>query len=255
MKSPLRYPGGKSRAVKTILSEIPRDIKTYLEPFLGGGSVFLALLAERPWLSFSGNDLDAELIGFWQALQNPVTAGKVVAQAALIRHRSETAIRYYCEAAREKETLSPAEYYILNRCSFSGTVRMGGLGPGLTRFTFKQIESLLNYPESLSRVSFTCEDYTSFLAARADRDSFTFVDPPYIGIDGLYACVQINHERLAAGLKCLPGRWLLTLNDCPEVRALYAGCNVRPLALTYGMNNCSKAGKQKRATELMISNY
>ena len=132
---------------------------------------------------------------------------------------------------------------------------MGGLGPGLTRYTFKQIESLLSYPESLSRVSITCEDYIPFLAARADKDSFTFVDPPYYGIKGLYKHQEIDHERLAAGLRCLPGRWLLTLNDCPEVRALYAGCNVRPLALTYGMNNCSKAGKQKRATELMISNY
>ena len=67
IKSPLRYPGGKSKALKNIIPQIPSDIQEYREPFVGGGSVFLAVKqkfgdqVKRYWI----NDLNYNLYCFW----------------------------------------------------------------------------------------------------------------------------------------------------------------------------------------------
>jgi DNA adenine methylase len=70
LKSPLRYPGGKSRAVKHILPHFPEDIREVCSPFLGGGSVELALATRG--IQVYGYDVFEPLIWFWQALlQDP----------------------------------------------------------------------------------------------------------------------------------------------------------------------------------------
>lgn len=71
IKSPLRYPGGKSRAVKLISSLVP-DFSEYREPFVGGGSVFIYLKQLFPNMTFWINDLYLELCNFWQMVQQDV---------------------------------------------------------------------------------------------------------------------------------------------------------------------------------------
>ena len=66
MKTPLRYPGGKSRAVKYILPYIPEDVERVCSPFFGGGSVELAI-ADRG-TEVRGYDKMKQLVWFWQAL-------------------------------------------------------------------------------------------------------------------------------------------------------------------------------------------
>ena len=66
MKSPLRYPGGKSRAVKHILPHFPEDVERVCSPFFGGGSVELALASKG--VQVFGYDKMKQLVWFWQAL-------------------------------------------------------------------------------------------------------------------------------------------------------------------------------------------
>ncbi len=68
-KSPLRYPGGKTRAVKMLLPRIPNDITEYREPFLGGGSMAIAMTRQYPDLPIWVNDSYENLTTFWQVLQ------------------------------------------------------------------------------------------------------------------------------------------------------------------------------------------
>ncbi len=74
VKSPLRYPGGKSKAIKQILPHIPENIKEYREPFIGGGSVFLAIRElfgnniNKYWI----NDLNFDLYCFWLYAQKDI---------------------------------------------------------------------------------------------------------------------------------------------------------------------------------------
>jgi DNA adenine methylase len=73
IKSPLRYPGGKSRAVEIIAKLLP-DFDEFREPFLGGGSVFVYVKQRYPNKKFWVNDLYSELYKFWLMAQEDVDA-------------------------------------------------------------------------------------------------------------------------------------------------------------------------------------
>ncbi|MDR2684016.1 MAG: DNA adenine methylase [Prevotellaceae bacterium] len=73
LKSPLRYPGGKSRVVKTIVKLLP-DFDKFREPFLGGGSVFVYVKQRFPNKKYWTNDLYIELYKFWEMMQKDVDA-------------------------------------------------------------------------------------------------------------------------------------------------------------------------------------
>jgi len=69
LKTPLRYPGGKSRATKFLLPKFPKDIKDYREPFIGGGSVAIEFSKQFPDVPVWVNDLYNPLYTFWCILQ------------------------------------------------------------------------------------------------------------------------------------------------------------------------------------------
>lgn len=249
MKSPLRYPGGKSKIADKLVSLIPDNICGYYEPFLGGGGVMLKVLEKYPNIPVEANDLDSELIGFWRALQNKDAAYDLKMMATHWRNTPEEVVRETIARWKQSKHLEPYQYYIINRCSFSGTIRMGGLSPGLTRFSQKQIDLLDKY--NLGRVRFFNEAYDYFQLPSL----FAFVDPPYYNIKKLYKHGDFDHEQLCDWLKKTGCWFLMTINDCPEIRAIFKGFDIQPLEFTYGMNNCSKEGKQKRGKELLIKNY
>ena len=70
LKTPLRWPGGKSRAIKYLLPKFPKDITEYREPFIGGGSVAIAFTKEYPDIPVWINDLYYPLYNFWKTLQS-----------------------------------------------------------------------------------------------------------------------------------------------------------------------------------------
>jgi DNA adenine methylase len=74
IKSPLRYPGGKSRAVDTIMKMIP-DFDEFREPFLGGGSVFVHVRQRYPDRRYWINDLYPELYGFSRDVSPKAVSG------------------------------------------------------------------------------------------------------------------------------------------------------------------------------------
>ena len=69
LKSPLRYPGGKSRAIPKILEQLPESFLEFREPFVGGGSVFVAIRQKFPAVKVWINDLNFDLYCFWKIAQ------------------------------------------------------------------------------------------------------------------------------------------------------------------------------------------
>ena len=74
-RSPLRYPGGKSRALKKIMPFVPTNIAEYREPFVGGGSVFFAIqdIFQNAIKSYWINDLNYDLYCFWKQVRDDAT--------------------------------------------------------------------------------------------------------------------------------------------------------------------------------------
>ena len=68
-KTPLRYPGGKSRAISFLDQHLPRTFEKYVEPFLGGGSMALHITQTRPRTYVWVNDLYYPVYAFWKTLQ------------------------------------------------------------------------------------------------------------------------------------------------------------------------------------------
>ncbi len=265
-RSPLRYPGGKQRAIAQIAKMLPGKVCEYREPMVGGGSVYFhsrsIQLASRYWL----NDKFTELIWFWRAVQNPQTCARLQKDLEELRSgfKSPEEIKEYFHQARKEDPTDPYRigllFFFFNRVTFSGTTRAGGFSSAasLTRFTASSIQRLTTLPEALQGTQITEADFGEVISAPG-HDVFIFLDPPYYTATRLYgrngSLHEFDHERLAAMLQSTPHRFLITYDDCAEVRALYKWAQVREWQLQYGMNNCNAANLSKVGAELFISNY
>lgn len=249
-RSPLRYPGGKSRAVSAILSLIPADTETLVSPFFGGGSIELA--CDSLGMTVIGSDLFRPLVVFWQQIIEDPGAVADAAEARFPLDHDE----FYRLQRDFASLLDPVEragvFYALNRSSFSGVTLSGGMSPGHPRFTASSIERLRAF--NVNRLTVRQSDFVEAIEA-APKRSVMYCDPPYmIDSDNLYGNRGDLHRGFdhltLANLLAKRKNWILSYNDCTAVRELYADYErgfVRP-TWTYGM------ARDKRSRELLIVN-
>lgn len=265
-RSPLRYPGGKQRAIGQIANYFPSKAQEYREPLVGGGSVYFYArsinLCEKYWI----NDAFAELISFWQIVQNHDTCEALMKDLHKFHSEHNSAQELKKIYERFKDEFAPDNYrqaflfFFFNRVSFSGTTKAGGFSSAasLLRFTQSSIERLKDMPEALANTKISNSDFSELIESPGD-DVFVFLDPPYYTAKKLYgpkgSLHQFDHDKLANLLKETNHKFLITYDDCPEIRDLYRWANIIDWRLQYGMNNCSIEGKSKIGTELFISNY
>lgn len=263
IKSPLRYPGGKSRAVNLISTLIP-DFQEFREPFLGGGSLFISLKQRFADRRFWVNDLYPELFKFWEMNQQQPDA--VVTKVWQWREKFPEG-KILHQFLKEKnsgfdDVERAAAFFIFNRISFSGTSLSGGFSERAfaERFTESSIERLAALKNVLSDTRITNLDYSDLVLA-AGEGVFIFLDPPYFSAtkSALYGKnghlhKSFDHERFAATMKKCPHRWLITYDDSPFVRELFGFAHVIPFDLKYGMRNVS-ADSDQLGREVFISNF
>ena len=273
-KSPLRYPGGKSRALKQILPLIPMNISEFREPFVGGGSVFFAIrsLFQSRIESYWINDLNYDLYCFWKQVRDH---GPNLVDALIEKRLTTTDGRtLFEELTKVKDELSQnrgllcefqraVRFFILNRITFSGVVDSGGYSQSAyeKRFTDSSIERVKNICPYLSDVKITNEDYTEALFQDGDSDAFIFLDPPYwkatesklYGVRGTLH-TAFDHVQFAENMKKCPHKWLITYDDSPVIRELFDFAEIQEWTLQYGMNNYRKEQAAK-GRELFIKNY
>ncbi|HEX8248019.1 MAG TPA: DNA adenine methylase [Pyrinomonadaceae bacterium] len=263
IRSPLRYPGGKSRAVEKIAHLIPA-FQEFREPFVGGGSVFIYLKQKFPGRIFWINDIYTDLAVFWQEIQ--VDSESVVRQIWKWKSDFQNGKELHKFLRENKPNFNRIEqaaaFFVFNRITFSGTTEAGGFSIQAfeKRFTDSSIERLGKTPEVLQELKITNLDYEEVINADGEN-VFLFLDPPYFSAtnSALYGKngnlhKNFDHERFAETLRRCPHRWLLTYDDSPYVRELFSFANIAGWNLMYGMRNITEKSSQK-ATELFISNY
>lgn len=263
IKSPLRYPGGKSRSVD-LIGYLTPSFKEFREPFVGGGSVFVYLKQKFPNQQFWVNDIYPELYFFWKYCQKDVKA--VIEQVCEWRKEFPIGKELHqfllVNIASFNELKKASAFFVFNRITFSGTTEAGGYSDQAFkgRFTDSSIERLKGFAHLLHDTTITNFDYQSVIEAPGEN-VFLFLDPPYYsatksalyGKNGRLHKV-FDHERFVNVLKNCPHQWLLTYDDSPYIRALYGFANVLSWDLTYGMRNVNKDSNQI-GKELFISNY
>ena len=164
LKTPLRYPGGKSRAVKKINPYIGdlSSYQQYREPFLGGGSVALHVSKMYPKLDIWVSDLYEPLINFWTQLQE---SGQEL-QDIIMDYKSShlgnnpNAARQLFNIAKgwindkTKNNIDrAAAFYIVNKCSFSGLTESSSFSPraSVSNFSVRGISKLNEYSKLISQ--------------------------------------------------------------------------------------------------------
>ena len=153
-------------------------------------------------------------------------------------------------------------FFVLNRITFSGTVESGGYSEGAFqgRFTLSSIERLGKTEYLLEGLEITNLDYGELLK-KSGKDVFIFLDPPYYSArkSKLYGKkgdlhTSFEHDRFARLLKECNHQWLITYDDCPEIRENFQFANIYEWELQYGMNNY-KQDRAAKGKELFITNY
>lgn len=263
LKTPLRYPGGKSRVVDAILERFPERFLEFREPFVGGGSVFLAVRQKFPSIPVWINDLNTDLIAFWTTLQTDVTALTLELRKVRETEKDGSVLFERLRSSFEHE-LSDFEravrFFILNRITFSGTVDSGGYSQQSFdgRFTASSIDRLEMIAPLLAGVKITNLDYAEALQA-AGKDVFIFLDPPYYSAtkSRLYGKngnlhTGFDHTRFSKAMRDCQYSWLITYDDCLEIRRQFQFAELEDFSVQYGMNNYMQE-KAARGAELFIS--
>jgi len=241
-RSPLRYPGGKTRGVVHIIQYFPKGIKEMMSPFFGGGSVELYMASHG--VKIEGYDVFTSLVEFWQCLQESPSAlaNEIEKWYPLPKDQF-----YHLQGIQTHFTTKlerAAVYYVLNRSSFSGATLSGGMSPQHPRFTTSAIERI----RAFYNPNFSVHQASFEQSLSLHNDSlFCYLDPPYLIKSSLYgrkgnAHKDFNHEALAAILRQRKN-WVLSYNDCEEIRTLYTGCRIVMPEWKYGMSS-DKASKE-----------
>ena len=265
IKSPLRYPGGKSRAIQQMKNLLPKEFEEYREPFVGGGSFFIYLRQAYPKLKIWINDLNPELYFFWKYAQ--IDSEKLAKETFKIKSERTNGQELFNELVNvSSENLSEFEravrFFVLNRITFSGVVESGGYSQlaYAGRFTDSSIERVEKLGKLLEGIKITHLDYREILSD-GGKEVFTFLDPPYFkatksklyGKNGILH-TGFNHDEFASEMRKCNHSWLITYDDSPEIRENFKFANIYNWELQYGMNNY-KQGKAEKGSELFISNY
>lgn len=265
IKSPLRYPGGKSKAIKFLKEFVPDEFNEYREPFFGGGSFGFYIQQNYTVKKLIANDLNYELYAFWLSAKENLD--ELCGSLIKILNSQKNGKKLYAEIMeRRTSNLTILErgidFFILNRITFSGIADSGGYSEESfqKRFTQSSIQRLKESGPIINAFEVHNEDYKKIIQKNG-KDVFLYLDPPYYSVNTskLYGKngdlhIGFNHEDLFNMLSKTNHKFLMTYDNCEYISNLYVDFYQNNLNLQYAMNNVNK-NRAQLGKELIISNY
>ena len=200
LKTPLRYPGGKSKAIKTLSQWYPKVITEYREPFIGGGSIAIDVTKANPDIPVWINDLYVPLYNFWVQLRD---RGQDLSES--VREQKEKMLesgtqdekdlfardlfdRYAAEIDTYDDFQKAVAFFIMNKCSYSGLTENSTFSRTAANANFSLVgaDKLAQFSELIKNWKITNIDYSEVMNADGPENTFVFLDPPYDIKDFLY---------------------------------------------------------------------
>jgi len=253
------YQGGKRNLARRICALIDRvDHDGYAEPFVGMGGIFLRR-SSRPKVEVI-NDISGDVVTFFRVLQEHYPY-----LIDMLKWRLASRAEFERLSGQDPDRLTDlqraARFLYLQRLAFGGKIVGRNFGVDArqgARFNVSKLEPLLgDIHERLAGVTIEQLPYEAFIA-RYDRPGMLFyLDPPYYGCEGDYGAGTFGRgdfERIAAVLAGARGKFLLSINDVPAVREIFAAFTIRDIETTWTMATAA-TGSGKRVNELLISNF
>ena len=246
--------GGKKALRDEIIARFPLDYKRYIEVFGGGGWV---LFHKNPGRDFEVyNDFNPNLANLYRCVRDHP---KELIAALTYVLNSRTDFDFVRKTLHTKTHIPDikraAYFYQLIRQSYASGLDSFGAQPHSMWNNFPLITQACS---RLQKVVIENKDFEKLIKQYDRPESFFYCDPPYYETEDYYEDVGFttkDHERLANALCSIQGKFLLSYNDCPEIRELYS----RPGIAIEGTSRLSNIAQRyeagKQYAELIISNY
>ena len=270
LKTPLRYPGGKSRACVKMGPYFPdlRDYEEFREPFLGGGSVAIYITKKYPNIDIWVNDLYEPLVNFWQQLQMfGIDLKDKLVDLKTTNNTPELAKDLFLKAKEQVNDTSMSNvdravaFYIVNKCSFSGLTESSSFSAQASNanFSLRGIEKLPEYSKLIEHWRITNYSYDYLLGS--EGNAFVYLDPPYDIKDNLYGRKGsmhkgFDHDKFAADCSACSFDQLISYNSDQLVKERFKDWKTGEFDLTYTMRSVGEyMREQKERKELLLFNY
>jgi DNA adenine methylase len=271
LKTPLRYPGGKSRACTKLDQYIPNldGYSEYREPFLGGGSVAIHITKKYPHLDVWVNDLYEPLYNFWRVLQDDGYNLYKKLQELKSRYPDPSSAKglfleskeYLNDESNNDALWRAVSFYTINKCSFSGLTESSSFSKQASdsNFSMRGIEKLQGYTKIIENWKITNLSYEQLLTDH--KNIFTYLDPPYEIGSNLYGKKGsmhsgFNHDHFAVKCDRFVGPQLISYNSSQLIKERFDGWQTGEFDLTYTMRSVGEyMREQKDRKELLLFNY
>ena len=262
--TPLRYPGGKGKFAPFVknLMEANSLSGDYLEPYAGGAGVALDLLFSGYCKNIHINDFDEAIFNFWKSI--------TAETESFLKKIQDTEVTI-TEWHKQKQVLDNPEQhtsldhgfatFFLNRTNRSGILKAGVIGGKAqsgeytldARFNkdnlMKRIERIGRYADQIHVYNEDAADLLRRVDQILPQDSLIYLDPPYyVKGQGLYRNFYIHedHVQIRKILDKVKSKWIVSYDNCPEIKSIYDGYNQVDYALNYS------AYYKTKGSEVMI---
>jgi DNA adenine methylase len=244
LSSPFCRVGSKRPLKDVIKKHAPKDFDTYVEPFVGAGHIYFHLTS--PAIKSYLNDKDKMVADGYKLLKSNIP----ITDIERFKTMSPENINAFVKTSHNKPIDKLAKIIYL-QCGTFGSV--GKTGAKLYKFPIiePKLRKIPKFSEFMKNTTVTNSDYKALLKRDSPR-TFFFFDPPYEQSRGLYKDSAVDYNDMARRLKNLKGKFILSINDSPEIRDTFKDFNMIQLTVTGGGKKGVGVGSRK---ELLIKNY
>ena len=256
LRPPIARPGGKSQIADKIINKIPEH-KIYVEPFVGGGAVFLKKpLAKKNVI----NDKDRDVATVFKSFKDGNGFSKCNMEGSKQKY----------DRLKNKSNKSPCDIAYLSKWSFGSDwnghkyVLDGDINKKLKQYgkryrpkdkTFGikyQNAHKDDYKKKLKNTIIINKDFKKVMEKYDSKDTLHYLDPPYYGSENVYKERGVTPKEVCEVVKKMKGKVILSYNDVPKVRKECKGLKFRKVNTKYTLGANSN---NKKANEVLITNY
>ena len=252
MDSFMGWIGGKRMLRKAILERFPTDkVERYIEVFGGAAWVLFAKEKQAGQLEVY-NDINGNLVNLFRCVK--YHCGELQREFDWLLSSREQFFDYVAQANMRGLTDIQRAARFLYRVKIS----FGKAGEDYatdSKNVSNIIPRLAQAYKRLQGVNIERKDFADLIQVYDRKAALFYLDPPYIGAEAYYdgTFTPDDHQRLRAALEPIKGRFILSYNDCPEVRELYKGYTIERIERRENLS--SSGNNKKQYAEVIIRNY
>jgi DNA adenine methylase len=266
----LKWVGGKRQLMPIIVDHLPKNIKTYIEPFIGGGAVLFHLQPKKAII----NDSNSELINVYYTIKNNLEELIIDLQ----KHKNESDYFYEIRSLDRKKNFDnltnierASRIIYLNKTCFNGLYRVNSSGEFNSPFGRYKNPNIVNEPTlravnnylNTNDIQLRNVDYEEILQ-EANKNSFIYLDPPYYPVSessnftgyvqgGWNASDQIRLREACDELTKKGIKFLQSNSSADLIKKEYRNYSIHTVKANRSIN--SDGEKRGEIEEVIIKNY